>query len=198
LSVGSSLEGWSREDLIKEVERLRAQLAELERGADDRDASADLGDIPSRDALTGLFNRNAFFTLAVQQLRIANRFRHSLVLLACRVEGVDHIARVAGLPAANDAIATAARVTRETYRDADIVARVARDEFAVLAVQAARSSAGKLIGRLQDRLTGMRQEGQSPYELIMTVGQAQWDPDSPCSAHALLANASTDRLAQSA
>jgi diguanylate cyclase (GGDEF)-like protein len=193
LSVGVPLDEWSREELVREIERLRAQIAELESIATGRDAPADLGDVPSRDALTGLFNRNAFFTLAVQQLRIATRFRHSLVLLACRVESVDHIARVAGLPSANDAVAEAARITRETFRDADIVARVARHEFAVLAVQAARSSAGKLIGRLQDRLDQRRQEAPSPYELVMTVGQAQWDPDSPCSARDLLAQARAQR-----
>lgn len=195
--MGTGFDGWTREDLVREVERLHAEVSELKCQGPERDAAAELGDIPSRDALTGLFNRNAFFTLAVQQLRIATRFRQSIVLLACRADNVEHIARVAGLATANAALAEAARMTRECFRDADVVARVERDEFAVLAVQAARSSGSALIQRLQDRLARRRAGPPDDYELVMSVGQAWWDPDDPCSARDLLTQARTDRNASS-
>ena len=54
----------TKEELAREVERLRARLAALSAGGGGG------SEVAYHDALTGLYNRNAFFTLTLQQFRV--------------------------------------------------------------------------------------------------------------------------------
>ena len=54
----------------------------------------------------------------------------------------------------DQALIDAAAVLRQTYRMADIIARVGGDEFAVLAVVSALPDTGTLNARLMDQMDG--------------------------------------------
>jgi diguanylate cyclase (GGDEF)-like protein len=191
-----AFEDKSREELVKMVEALRARVLELE-GAEARRRQVEkiFGDTPHLDALTGLYNRNAFFALAVQQLRVATRMRRPMLMLYCRLNGLEQMAEVLGLKEANRALAHAARLTRETYREADIAARIDRDAFAVLAIEADAPHEGLLVERLKEHLARQRAEAKEPYGLAMSVGVAHWDPERPCTVRDLLTAAEEDMYA---
>jgi diguanylate cyclase (GGDEF)-like protein len=192
-----AFEDKSRDELVRMVETLRARVLELE-GAEARRRQVEkiFGDTPHLDALTGLYNRNAFFALAVQQLRVATRMRRPMLMLYCRVNGLEQMAEVLGLKEANRALAHAARIARETYREADIAARIDRDAFAVLAIEADAPHEKLLVERLKGRLSQQRSEAKEPYGLSMSVGVAHWDPERPCTVRDLLTAAEEDMYAR--
>ena len=79
-----------------------------------------------------------------------------------------------------------AQLLKQTYREADIVARVGTDEFAVLALEAAAAHENLLASRLRRRLAELRQETGKADDLRMRIGVARWDPAEPCTVKELL------------
>jgi two-component system cell cycle response regulator len=170
----------TREELVREVERLRARLAALSAGGGGGN------DVAYHDAVTGLYNRGAFFTLALQQFRLASRKSRPMLLLMCDVKGLAGINESAGREAGDDVLARVGRLLKQTYREADIVARVGADEFAVLALEAAAAHENLLASRLRRQLAEIRQESGGRDELSVRVGVARWDPAEPCTVKELL------------
>ena len=103
------------------------------------------------DELTGLYNRRGFFTLAVQHIRLAQRVK-GLLLIFTDIDGMKEINDTLGHGQGDQALIDAAGVLKQTYRSADIIARVGGDEFAILAMTTGKSDTGSLPGRLQEQL----------------------------------------------
>ncbi len=178
------------EELVREIEELKARLARFE-GTDLRleRVEESLRFLSHLDELTGLYNRGTFFTLALQQLRLANRHKQPLLLLCCELQGLKRINEEFGRQEGDRALADAARILRTTFRESDIVARVGAAQFALLAIHVPAERTRQLIDRLQDRLAVLRAEGGRPYELSMDMSPAWWDPEHPCSVKQLLSRA---------
>lgn len=98
------------------------------------------------DDLTGLYNRRGFVALATPVLKVARRMRSGVLFVVAAVEGNRWSA-----PAEEArAVRAAGNILRDTFRDSDLAARVGRDDFAVLAVNA---TDGTIISRrLRDKL----------------------------------------------
>lgn len=182
----------AREDLVLELERLRNLLATLEAGPEGRqDVAEGLRSLCYLDDQTGIYNRNTFFVLGVQHLRLAGRHKRPMLLLCCRLEGSRYITDHHGDDETDRAVAEAADLLRQTLRQSDIIARVGPEEFAVLAIEASGSEAlTRRIGRtLRERNT----RDDVSYPLCMSVGMAAWDPEDPCPLRQLLQQA-RDRM----
>ncbi len=80
-----------------------------------------------------------------------------------------------------------AAVFRQTFRDADILARVGGDEFAVLATDAKEIAPELLSERLQRNIDAHNSAAERPYALAMSWGIAVYDPDTPVSMDELMA-----------
>ena len=170
----------TKEELVREVERLRARLAALSAGGGGG------SDVAYHDAITGLYNRGAFFTLALQQFRLASRKNRPMLLLMCDVRGLARINEAQGHDAGDEVLKRVASLLKQTYREADIVARVGADEFTVLALEAAAAHENLLASRLRRRLAELRGETGKADDLRMRVGVARWDPAEPCTVKELL------------
>lgn len=170
----------TKEELVREVERLRARLAALSAGGGGGN------DVAYHDAITGLYNRGAFFTLALQQFRMASRKNRPMLLLMCDVKGLAQINEAEGEEVGDDVLRRVGQLLKQTYREADIVARVGPDEFVVLALEAAAAHENLLASRLRRRLAELRQGTGRPDDLRMRIGVARWDPGEPCTVKELL------------
>lgn len=173
-------EDMTKEELVREVERLRARLAALSAGGGGG------SDVAYHDAVTGLYNRGAFFTLALQQFRQASRTNRPMLLLMCDLKGLARINETEGREAGDEALTRVAQLLKQTYREADIVARVGPDEFAVLALEAAAAHENLLASRLRRRLADLRDQSGKRDDLRMRIGVARWDPAEPCTVKQLL------------
>ena len=92
------------------------------------------------DELTGLLNRRGFFTLAKQQVKLANRNGKKLLLFYMDLDGLKKINDTIGHSEGDLALVEAATVLKEIFRESDIIGRLGGDEFAVLLFEPMSSS----------------------------------------------------------
>ncbi|HEY6000814.1 MAG TPA: GGDEF domain-containing protein [bacterium] len=141
------------------------------------------------DALTGLYNRRGFTTLAVQQLKLADRRREGVYMLYADMDGLKQINDTFGHKEGDRALAEAGRLLRTTYRTSDVISRIGGDEFAVIPVGTIADAVPAIIGRFQRNLDAFNAEAQLPYRLSVSVGVIMYDPGKPLPLDELLAEA---------
>ena len=138
------------------------------------------------DELTGLYNRRGFSVLAEQQLKIARRTRRGFLIFFIDMDGLKQINDTHGHAEGDRAIAQAAAIIREAFRDSDIIARLAGDEFAVLAVEADTGSAQRPVLEVQDLLKEANSRKEHPYEISLSLGVSRATHDTPLSIEELV------------
>ena len=142
------------------------------------------------DDLTGLYNRRGFLTLAEQELKLANRLKRGMFLLFADLDDLKGINDNYGHQEGDRALIAVANVTKETYRDPDIIARIGGDEFVVLAIEGtSESSAENLRIRLNRNLGLLNARRVPSYQLSLSMGVVRYDPDQPTSVEDLIAEA---------
>jgi two-component system cell cycle response regulator len=140
------------------------------------------------DELTGLKNRGGFDSLAEHTLKIATRKRQRLVLLFMDLDSMKSINDSLGHAEGDAALIDVAGLLKETYRDSDLVGRVGGDEFCVLLIGSDRE-AQTSVQRLQEAVESHNRTADRPYELSLSIGMADFSPDSPCSVADLMSKA---------
>lgn len=148
-----------------------------------------LRELSITDELTGLSNRRGFFAFAQQQIKQVRRSGERMVLLYADLDNLKTINDTHGHLAGDRALADAAQIFRETFRDSDIIARMGGDEFAVILVNATEENVSAVQDRLQRRLGeyNARRGGANP--LSVSLGLAVFDPDRPASVDELVREA---------
>jgi len=141
------------------------------------------------DELTGLYNRRGFLTLGQQQLKIADRTKRRMFVVFADFDHLKRINDALGHREGDLALIEVANVLKETFRESDIIARIGGDEFVALPIETDSASAEILTTRLQENLGARNAEGGRRYKLSLSVGIARYDPESPCSIDALVAEA---------
>jgi diguanylate cyclase (GGDEF)-like protein len=124
--------------------------------------------------------------LAEQQLKIARRTRRGFLIFFIDMDGLKQINDTHGHAEGDRAIAKAAAIIREAFRDSDIIARLAGDEFAVLAVEADTGSAQRPILELRDLLKVTNSSKEHPYEVSLSLGVSRAGHDTPLSIEELV------------
>jgi len=80
------------------------------------------------DFLTGLLNRRGFYTLAEQQGKLASRSNRAMALLYLDLDGFKNINDELGHDAGDKVLVETANILKNTFREADIIARIGGDE----------------------------------------------------------------------
>jgi diguanylate cyclase (GGDEF)-like protein len=141
------------------------------------------------DPLTGLYNRRGFITLSERQLKIAERTVDRLLLLFADLDGMkwinDHLGHLKG----DEALIGLAGILKKVFRGTDIVARVGGDEFAVLAVGTSAEHPELLRKRLQQQIDLYNSQEHRDYQLSLSIGIIQSDPDNPIGIDDLMSRA---------
>jgi diguanylate cyclase (GGDEF)-like protein/PAS domain S-box-containing protein len=141
------------------------------------------------DELTGLYNRRGFSTLAVQQLKIADRSGREIFLLFLDLDDMKWINDTLGHHEGDLALIATANTLRASFRESDIVARIGGDEFAVVVTDATAPSVDNLVARLRERLEDVNAREGHRFRLSVSLGAARYDPERPCSVDELLEKA---------
>lgn len=143
------------------------------------------------DELTGLYNRRGFLTFTQQQLKIANRTKRGMFLFFADLDNMKWINDTFGHREGDMALIEAANIFKETFRESDIISRIGGDEFAVLAIEAQKSSEEIILTRLKETLDAHNAKGHYNYKLSMSIGISHFNPERPSSIDSLLAEADT-------
>jgi diguanylate cyclase (GGDEF)-like protein/PAS domain S-box-containing protein len=141
------------------------------------------------DELTGLYNRRGFLAFGAQALRVADRTRRPLHIAFADLDGLKRINDEHGHSAGDRALVETARLLRETFRRSDVVARIGGDEFAVLAHDTSDRGLDRLEARLRARIAGLNSDNSRGWRVDLSFGRARYEPESPRTLEALLAEA---------
>jgi diguanylate cyclase (GGDEF)-like protein len=113
----------------------------------------DLERLTRLDGLTGLFNRNTFVDLTLQEFDRAQRQGNDTAILLLDLDHFKLINDTWGHPAGDAVLRNVANAMRAAVRSTDLVGRLGGEEFVVLlpgtSIVAARTLAEKLRARLQ-------------------------------------------------
>lgn len=104
------------------------------------------------DALTGLCNRRAFVSRAVDLLSMARRYKEPLALMALDIDQIKSFGETLGPEGEERALKLFADCLREQMRLGDLVGRIGSDEFAVLMPRCEALGPQALDKRLRDAL----------------------------------------------
>jgi diguanylate cyclase (GGDEF)-like protein len=168
-----------QKQLIQQNQRLEQEIKERIK------AETEVRQLSLTDELTGLLNRRGFFLLAEQQLKIAQRTHIPCCLLFADLDGLKQVNDSFGHEMGDRLINEAAQILKQSFRDADIVARIGGDEFVVF-IPACADHLNEFRIRLQKNIDRFNQTHNSsngsgvslaenscsnrPYQLSMSVG----------------------------
>lgn len=143
-----------------------------------------LHSLSTTDDLTGLLNRRGFFSLAQQQIKVANRTKIGFLLLYLDLDGLKKINDMLGHPEGDQALVETASILREIFRKSDIIGRLGGDEFAVLALERTRGIEEEeqaILKRIQEIVKTRNAQPGRRYALSLSAGINTYDPERPCS-----------------
>lgn len=132
--------------LVKEIERLRTELAKCEARL------VELDRLAHRDPLVDLPNRRSFLANLDRLIARAKRYDRPAAVLFVDVDGLKAINDRFGHDAGDKALVKVAGLISSCVREADLVARLAGDEFGVLLEQADELSAWRTALRVTETL----------------------------------------------
>jgi len=147
---------------------------------------AEIIDLSITDQLTGLHNRRGFLSLAEQQLKLSNRYKRGILLFFADLDGLKWINDTFGHEEGDRVLIEAAIVLRETFRTADIIARLGGDEYAALCIDITEATSEIFTTRLQSLIDKLNAQENRRYRLSISVGCAYYDPENPCSIDELM------------
>ncbi|MGE5239740.1 MAG: PAS domain S-box protein [Chloroflexota bacterium] len=130
------------------------------------------------DELTGLHNRRGFFTMAEQQMKVAKRLGKGILLLSADLDGLKAINDTWGHQEGDIALIEAARIIRESVREADIAARIGGDEFVVLQMENQPVDSDLLASRVRKKIDTYNAMRDNNFTLSLSVGIVRFGPDS--------------------
>jgi diguanylate cyclase (GGDEF)-like protein len=141
------------------------------------------------DRLTGLHNRRGLLTLAEQQMNISRRDKKDLFILFVDLHNMRLTDKANGYSVGDVALIETANILRKTFRTSDIIGRIDSDEFAVVPIDAHKSSIRIMDTRLLKNVQTFNTKNNNGFELSVKTGVTHYDQGEPISFEELLMRA---------
>ena len=148
---------------------------------------SDLSSYSLVDEPTGLHNRRGFSLMASHLLKLADQSKRHLALLVCTVEETAGAGETNGKKESDRAVLAAADILRDTFRASDVIGRVGKRIFAVLAAGSFDGGAEELATRLRDAIDASRLRGRFADEMSISAELIPYDSVYPRTEDELLA-----------
>ena len=143
------------------------------------------------DDLTGLYNRRGFFSLAQKKLEISKRIKKKMFIIFVDIDNMKWINDTFGHREGDQSLIETSEILKRSYREADVIARMGGDEFAIIAMENTETSDEILFSRLQKNLDFHNNETSRGYNLSMSIGIIHFDHESNSTIDELLSRADT-------
>lgn len=141
------------------------------------------------DALTELYNRRGFITLAEHTVSLAKRLSKKIFVLFIDLDYMKWINDNLGHNVGDQALIDVANILRNTFRQNDLIARFGGDEFVVLGICGEENHKEKIVERLIKNVERFNNEKERPYRISLSVGSLVYDPQESLSLEDILEKA---------
>ncbi len=180
--------------LAANINLLRSRFEEklqkrvLEKTADAKGLLSQMQFLATHDTITGLPNRAQLLDLLPKEMASAQASGHGLVICNVRLERLFELSNVLGIDGADNLVRHVAVVLTEITQGHGVLARMRRDEFAIIYRLDTPSVKAETIGRfITERQFSVEDQGLSLY-VELTLGLAIY-PDHSDDPHLLLKKA---------
>ncbi len=153
-----------------------------------REAQQRLTQLAMTDDLTGLHNRRGFLSYGARTLADAASHEKATAVIYADIDGLKRVNDSFGHEAGTALILGAADVLKNSFRAADVLARIGGDEFVALAT-VSQPDADTITNRLKWHLDKFNATSGLPYQLALSFGMAHWEPGSAQSLEDLVREA---------
>lgn len=137
---GGHCEASTIEDLVKENQRLQAELAEARQ-------------IATIDDLTGLYRRWVGLMQGEELLALAHRNHQPISLVMADVDDFGNYNNTYGHIQGDEALSTVARVMKQTKRDCDLAVRYGGEEFLLILPDTDQKGAVDFVDNLRRKIS---------------------------------------------
>jgi diguanylate cyclase (GGDEF)-like protein len=161
--------------LMDEVQRLRAQVAQLQRRVEELD------ELAHQDTLINMPNRRGFMRALERFIDRANRYGEHGAMLFVDLDGLKMINDSFGHKAGDEALIQVAELLVGGVRRSDVVARIGGDEFGILLAHANEERAHETAARLINLIAGCEFDHDGdmlPLSVAIGVGLIEADDDA--------------------
>lgn len=145
-----------------------------------------LKDISLHDELTGLYNRRGFFELGKKEFHIQKELGGSFILFFMDLDGLKQINDTYGHDAGDLAIKEFGNILVKVFRENDIIARLAGDEFTIIALDAEKESVKKLLVRMDNIINEFNIKSNTPFKLSASSGYSIYNGEMNTSFENLI------------
>lgn len=163
---------------------------------EDLELLRDLGDMAERelaaiqmatlDDLTLISNRRGLMSLGTHTLNLCKRLQQKAVLLLFDLNRFKAINDQYGHAEGDRALVAFAQILKDTFRESDVIARLGGDEFVVLLSQVDVAETEQILQRLTQTCDDHNHQAARGYELLYSVGLAEFDYERSQSIDELL------------
>lgn len=151
-----------------ELQQLRAEHERLQQ---------QLGDLDTRDSLTGLANRRALLQHLEPLVSRSRRYGNPLGVIRVRIDDPAQLDQRHGAGTGQSVMLSISRELKDQLRWTDVIGRLDAGEFLLLLPETARPAATALAGKIAARLSAVALTGADgrPVALTARYGVSGWD-----------------------
>ena len=138
------------------------------------------------DSLTGVYNRGHGMILLRQQIKLADRKRHPILLAYIDIDRFKYINDTFGHKEGDNILKEVVKLFKITLREVDIICRIGGDEFLLIFPDSSLNDALLIRERLDKNLEKLNQTFDKSYNIGFSIGISCYDPDHPQSIDELI------------
>jgi len=138
------------------------------------------------DSLTGCYNRGYGLELLDRQMKLSHRSKSPLLLAFLDIDGFKTINDTFGHDEGDKVLKEVANLFKSTLREVDIICRMGGDEFLLIFPDSSLKDASQIKERLNKNLVESNQTLKKPYQIDLSVGLSEYDPDHPLTMDELI------------
>jgi two-component system cell cycle response regulator len=138
-----------------------------------------------RDELTGIYNRRGFYTMALQQMELAKRFKRGFTIFLIDVDHLKKVNDTYGHQKGDLVLINTAKCLVRSFRSSDVIGRLGGDEFVILA-HSASDDARWLEENLKMQIEAYNLAHRGEIALALSIGKAYFDPKTDVTIEELL------------
>lgn len=141
---------------------------------------AQMEEMATRDALTGLPNRRTFNSRITEACARHKRSDKAFAVVLSDIDHFKHVNDTYGHPVGDEVLRQVAQAFRDCLRETDLPARYGGEEFIVLLEETDLEGAMVIANRLREAVAALTfQSDKGPFSCTISMGVGMWPEDEP-------------------